>query len=133
MHLCMDLERHKMSQHREEAVTIIRDGKLLTWIEKDYDDDIISPHFKDKLEAINLRADRARDTDELLLSLVLIVLDPLSPITYKDQAYMPNAFNTAIPRPIRPPLWQRKYPPFGGAIGGSQRRQTHAGQPQQGP
>ena len=87
---------YSMSQHREEAVTIIRDGKLLTWIEKDYDDDIISPHFKDKLEAINLRADRARDTDELLLSLVLIVLDPLSPITYKDQAYMPNAFNTAI-------------------------------------
>ena len=48
------------------------------------------------MEAINLRADRARDADELLLSLVLIVLDPLSPITYKDQAYMPNAFNTAI-------------------------------------
>ena len=87
---------YSMSQHREEAVTIIRDGKLLTWIEKDYDDDIISPHFKDKLEAINLRADRARDTDELLLSLVLIVLDPLSPITYKDQAYMPNAFNTCL-------------------------------------
>ena len=61
---------YSMSQHREEAVTIIRDGKLLTWIEKDYDDDIISPHFKDKLEAINLRADEARDTDELLLSSV---------------------------------------------------------------
>ncbi len=85
-----------MSTHRESALNIIKDGSLEEWIEEGLQDILLADAIKVAKENAAAFTEAIPHADELLLSRVLMLMDPKGPITYKDISYMPDGFGSAM-------------------------------------
>ena len=87
---------YSMALRPELSINLIKDGTIENWIVKDYMDEELTPTFPDALVDAVSQSERAKEREAVLLSNILMVLDPQAPIRYKDVAYMPDAFGTAL-------------------------------------
>ena len=87
---------YSMSTRRESALEVIKDGSIENWIAENFkDEELINPIAVAK-ENFAAFAETMPHADELLLSRVLMLIDPKAPITYKDISYMPDGFGSAM-------------------------------------
>ena len=87
---------YSMSTRRESALEVIKDGSIEDWIAENFkDEELINPIAVAK-ENFAAFAETMPHADELLLSRVLMLIDPKAPITYKDISYMPDGFGSAM-------------------------------------
>ncbi len=87
---------YSMSTRRESALEVIKDGSIENWIAKNFkDEELINPIAVAKENFADF-AETTPHADELLLSRVLMLIDPKAPITYKDISYMPDGFGSAM-------------------------------------
>lgn len=77
-----------MSQRRESAIKLIRDGTLETWILRGLEDKDLASAIQGRVDMIDAQKDVA-DPDDMLLTRVLLVLDPASPLSYKNLTFFP--------------------------------------------
>jgi hypothetical protein len=87
---------YSMALRPEESINLIRDGTIERWIKKDFMDGTLTPSFTSDLEEAKSQSERTKEADAVLLSHVVMILDPLGPIRYKSISYMPDAFGTAL-------------------------------------
>jgi hypothetical protein len=87
---------YSMSERRDSALKIIKDGTIEQWLGLSLKNDEMAAAITHVKENIARLSDTLPHADELLLSRVLIILDPKAPITYKDIAYMPDGFGSSI-------------------------------------
>jgi hypothetical protein len=87
---------YSMSTRRESALEIIKGGSIENWIAEGFkDEEIVNPIAVAKENSAAF-AETMPHADELLLSRVLMKIDPKAPITYKDISYMPDGFGSAM-------------------------------------
>jgi len=87
---------YSMSTRRESALEVIKDGSIENWIAENFkDEELINPIAVAKENFADF-AETTPHADELLLSRVLMLIDPKAPITYKDISYMPDGFGSAM-------------------------------------
>jgi hypothetical protein len=87
---------YSMSTRRESALEVIKDGSIENWIAENFkDEELINPIAVAKENSAAF-AETMPHADELLLSRVLMLIDPKAPITYKDISYMPDGFGSAM-------------------------------------
>ena len=85
-----------MATHRESALNIIKDGSLEEWLDENLQELSLANTIKVAKENSIAFSETMPNADELLLSRVLMLLDPKAPITYKDINYMPDGFGSAM-------------------------------------
>ena len=87
---------YSMSTRRESALEIIKDGKIEHWITQNFGNEELADAIKVAKENTATYAETMPHANELLLSRVLMLIDPKAPITYKDISYMPDGFGSAM-------------------------------------
>jgi hypothetical protein len=87
---------YSMSTRRDSALEIIKDGSLERWVAGNFKDEELANAITVAKENAVAFAETIPHADELLLSRVLILMDPEAPITYKDISYMPDGFGSAM-------------------------------------
>ena len=87
---------YSMALRPEESIDLIKNGTLERWISKDFMDGTLTPSFTSDLEEAKSQSERTKEADAVLLSHVLMILDPQAPIRYKSVSYMPEAYGTAL-------------------------------------
>ena len=87
---------YSMALRPEESINLIRGGTIERWIKKDFMDGTLTPSFTSDLEEAKSQSERTKEADAVLLSHVVMILDPQAPIRYKSISYMPDAFGTAL-------------------------------------
>jgi hypothetical protein len=84
-----------MSQRRESAIKLIRDGTLETWVMRGLEDKDLAASIQGRIDMINAQRDLA-DADEILLTRVLLLLDPASPLRYKGLNFFPGGWGDLL-------------------------------------
>jgi hypothetical protein len=84
-----------MSQRRETAIKLIRDGTLETWILRGLEDKDLAASVQGRIDMVDAHKDLA-DPDEILLTRVLLVLDPASPLSYKTLSFFPEGWGDML-------------------------------------
>ncbi len=84
-----------MSQRRETAIKLIRDGTLETWILRGLEDKDLALSVQGRVDMIDAQKD-LQDPDEMLLTRVLLVLDPVSPLSYKTLSFFPEGWGDML-------------------------------------
>ena len=84
-----------MSQRRETAIKLIRDGTLETWILRGLEDKDLAASVQGRVDYIDSQKDLS-DPDDILLTRVLLVLDPSAPLNYKNFTFFPESFGTLL-------------------------------------
>jgi hypothetical protein len=87
---------YSMLERRDSAIKIIKDGTLEQWLALTLKDTELADTISDIKQNIARLSDTMPHADELLLSRILITLNPKAPITYKDVVYMPDGFGSSI-------------------------------------
>ena len=87
---------YSMSTRRESALEVIKAGSIEHWIAEDVKDEELAHSITVARENAAALADTTTYSDELLLSRVLMLINPKAPITYKDISYMPDGFGSAM-------------------------------------
>ena len=84
-----------MSQRRETAIKLIRDGTLETWVMRGLEDKDLAASIQGRIDMIDAQKDLA-DPDEMLLTRVLLVLDPVAPLSYKTLSFFPTGWGDML-------------------------------------
>ena len=87
---------YSMSTRRDSAIDIIKTGTLENWIENNFEETELVNAISLAKENAQAFAETMAHSDELLLSRIIMLLDPKAPITYKDVNYMPDSFGSAV-------------------------------------
>jgi hypothetical protein len=84
-----------MSRRRESAIRLIRDETLENWIARGIEDKELASSVRGRIEFVT-GTKNLEDVDEMLLMRILLVLDPLSPISYKTLNFFPAGYGTML-------------------------------------
>ena len=85
-----------MNEHRESALKLIKDGTLEQWFARNLEDTEKAALIATAVEVSQALEATEPDADELLLSRILMIMDPRAPISYKGINYMPDGFGSVI-------------------------------------
>ena len=86
---------YSMAKRPETALKMIKDGTIEQWVSRGLKDLNLASAIAGSVEWAEAQEDNP-ETDELLLTRVLMQLDPLAPIRFKGISYMPDAFGMAM-------------------------------------
>lgn len=87
---------YSMSTRRDSALEIIKDGTIERWITENFSNEELVNAIEVAKENTATFVETMPHANELLLSRVLMLIDPKAPITYKDISYMPDGFGSAL-------------------------------------
>ncbi len=87
---------HAFSQEVGAAATAIRDGHLGSWLRHNLHDPDLADQVEVALEVAKANQGGFQGSDEYLVAKIGIMLDPMAPIRYKDFAFMPECYGSAL-------------------------------------
>ncbi len=87
---------YSMSLRPESAMKMIKDDTLLHWVSRGLEDKELSAAIEAAVEVTKAKAEEKPGEDDLLLTKVLLLMDPLGPIHYKSIALMPDSFGGSL-------------------------------------
>jgi len=86
---------YSMAKRPETALKLITDGTVEQWLSRGLEDKDLAAAIADTTDWASAQEGKP-DTNDLLLSRVLMLLDPLAPIRFKGISFMPDAFGMAM-------------------------------------
>lgn len=87
---------YSMSKRPESALKMIKDGTLTQWISRGLEDNDLNAAVEAAIEVAKVKASAHPQADDLLLTRILLIMDPLAPIHYKSIALMHDAFGGSL-------------------------------------
>ncbi len=87
---------YSMSDRRESALKMIKDGSIEQWYSRGLENSEMANAVAAAVETANALAETDPDADELLLTRVLMLMDPKAPVTYKNVKFMTDGFGYAL-------------------------------------
>ncbi|MBT7957440.1 MAG: hypothetical protein HN731_19735 [Rhodospirillaceae bacterium] len=87
---------YSMSDRRESALKLIKDGSIEQWYSRGLENSEMATAVAAAVETADALAETDPNADELLLSRILILMDPKAPITFKNIKYMSDGFGYAL-------------------------------------
>ncbi|MBO33760.1 MAG: hypothetical protein CMM74_12435 [Rhodospirillaceae bacterium] len=87
---------YSMSLRPESAMGIIKDGTLIKWVSRSLEDKELAAAIAATMEIAKIKKEGNSANDDLLLTKVLLLMDPLGPINYKSIALMPDSFGGSL-------------------------------------
>jgi hypothetical protein len=87
---------YAMSLRPDTSIKLVRDGTLETWLARGIEDQELADLITDAIAAATAKQDETRDADAILMSHILLQLDPLSPVQYKGAHFMTDGFGGAL-------------------------------------
>jgi hypothetical protein len=85
-----------MSKHPDLAASAIRDDELVKWISRGLEDKELADAVDTAVAVANAHKGDPRGSNDVLVSRVLMILDPLAPLHYKGCSFMPEGFGTGL-------------------------------------
>ena len=85
-----------ISLNVEEAVKVIKDGQLESWLRRYLKEDFMADKVKETAELAEIHKTEVQGMDDYVVSKVSIILDPSSPIRFKGFSFMPEAYGPAM-------------------------------------
>ncbi len=86
---------YMMSQRRETAIKLIKDGTLETWVARGLDDKELAVKIKAWMDVAEVKKTEEFN-DELLLARVILLLDPTAPVSFKTISFLPSGFGNLL-------------------------------------
>tara|TARA_B100000315_G_C14586265_1_gene593180 strand:+ start:2544 stop:4061 length:1518 start_codon:yes stop_codon:yes gene_type:complete len=87
---------YSMSERRESALKMIQDGSIEQWYSRGLENSEMATAVAAAVEAADALKETVPEAGELLLSRVLMLMDPKAPVTYKNVKYMTDGFGYAL-------------------------------------
>jgi hypothetical protein len=87
---------YSMSLRRDSALKLIKDGSLEQWYSRGLEDAEMAITVANTVENYAALAETVPHSDELLVSHIIMQMDPRAPISYKDINYMPDGLGVAM-------------------------------------
>lgn len=87
---------YAFSKNVPEAIKVIKNGKLEQWLRSSLSASDIAEGISAVLTISKIHENSPDGADEVLVSKVCMRLDPHAPIRYKNFAFMPDGFGTAV-------------------------------------
>jgi serine/threonine protein kinase len=87
---------YSMARRPESAIKMIRDGTIEQWVSMGLTNKDMAAAIAARLEATGDPDEKNPDKEHMLLTRILMIMDPIAPIRYKGVSYMPDAFGTAL-------------------------------------
>lgn len=95
-HFTMRTLAYSMAKDRVGSLELIRSGRLELWLSRGLDAKELAATISSFVHVANAQRNDKPDADDVLLSRVLMYLDPSGPIRYKNSAFMPDGFGPAM-------------------------------------
>jgi hypothetical protein len=86
---------YMMSQRRESAIKLIKDGTIETWVARGLDDKDLATKIKAWMDVAEVKKTEEFN-DELLLARVILLLDPAAPVSFKTISFLPSGFGNLL-------------------------------------
>ncbi|MDH5748580.1 MAG: hypothetical protein OEY85_04640, partial [Rhodospirillales bacterium] len=84
------------SQNTSEALRVIKEGGLGKWIRKDFGNVIMADDYENEIE-VNTKTELVPvGGEEVFISKICMILDPLAPIHFKGLSFMPKGFGWVL-------------------------------------
>ena len=87
---------YAMSLRPDTSIKLVRDGTLETWLARGIEDQELADIITAAVAASDAKKEENRDVDSVLMSHILLLMDPLSPIQYKGARFMADGFGGAL-------------------------------------
>ncbi len=87
---------HTFTQHISEAARVMKDDQFDAWLRRSVEDKNLANAIKNVLDVAAAQAGTFAGSDEMIVTRVVILMDPLGPIRYKNFAFMVDGFGPAF-------------------------------------
>ena len=87
---------YAMSLRPDTSIKLVRDGTLETWLARGIEDQELADLVTGAIAASKAKEDETRDADSILMTQILLLMDPLSPVQYKGAHFMTDGFGSAL-------------------------------------
>lgn len=87
---------YSMSLDRTKSLELLFSSRLEQWIGRGLEIKELAASVATAVQVASIQKAEKPDAEDLLLSRVLMLLDPGAPVRYKGVAYMPDGFGTAM-------------------------------------
>jgi hypothetical protein len=86
---------YMMSQRRDTAIKMIKDGTVETWVARGLDDKELATKIKAWMDVAEVKKSE-EFSDETLLARVILLLDPTAPVSFKTISFLPSGFGNLL-------------------------------------
>lgn len=87
---------YAMSLRPDTSIKLVRDGTLETWLTRGIEDQELADLIANAVAASEAKQEETRDADAILMSHILLLMDPMGPVQYKGVHFMTDGFGGAL-------------------------------------